>query len=101
MHNSEEVNRSKLTIFNFSEANTLYLLSLVEFSSINEIKRTSNIESYLHALLKATNYSIRVLAYTSSGDGVSSIPIFCATGEDGKFVLKLQNDRKLIKNIVS
>lgn len=39
-------------------------------------------ETYLHGLLKATNYSIRALSYTSTGDGVSSIPIYCATEED-------------------
>ena len=46
------------------------------------MKRTSNMETYLHGLLKATNYSIRALSYTSTGDGVSSIPIYCATEED-------------------
>lgn len=39
-------------------------------------------ETYLHGLLKATNYSIRVLSYTSSGDGLSSIPVYCSTDED-------------------
>ncbi|XP_053686439.1 cell adhesion molecule Dscam2 [Sabethes cyaneus] len=47
-----------------------------------EVKRTSNLETYLHALLKATNYSIQVLSFTLSGDGISSTPIFCATEED-------------------
>lgn len=47
-----------------------------------EIKRTSNLETYLHTLHKATNYSIRVLAYTSSGDGVSSSPVYCITEDD-------------------
>lgn len=46
------------------------------------MKRTSNMETYLHGLLKATNYSIRVLSYTSSGDGLSSIPVYCSTDED-------------------
>ena len=48
----------------------------------NEVKRTSNLETYLHALLKASNYSIRVLAYTSSGDGAHSSAIYCCTEED-------------------
>lgn len=48
----------------------------------NEVKRTSNLETYLHGLYKASNYSIRVLAYTSSGDGSSSSPIYCNTDED-------------------
>lgn len=39
-------------------------------------------ETYLHGLLKATNYSIRVLAFTSSGDGLHSIPVYCSTDED-------------------
>ncbi|XP_058830387.1 cell adhesion molecule Dscam2 isoform X2 [Topomyia yanbarensis] len=47
-----------------------------------EVKRTSNLETYLHALLKATNYSIQVLSFTLSGDGTSSSPIFCVTEED-------------------
>lgn len=48
----------------------------------NEVKRTSNLETYLHALHKATNYSVRVLAYTSSGDGESTQPIYCSTEDD-------------------
>ncbi|XP_025832144.1 Down syndrome cell adhesion molecule-like protein Dscam2 isoform X2 [Agrilus planipennis] len=33
-------------------------------------------------LKKYTNYSITVLAYTSSGDGIRSLPIYCHTEED-------------------
>lgn len=47
-----------------------------------EIKRTSNLETYLHTLHKATNYSIRALAYTSTGDGLASHPLFCLTDDD-------------------
>ena len=36
----------------------------------------------MHGLMKATNYSIRVLAFTSTGDGLHSIPIYCTTDED-------------------
>lgn len=57
---------------------------LVEFASPSEIKRTPNLETYLHTLFKATNYSIKVLAYTSSGDGVSSSAVYCSTEEDRK-----------------
>lgn len=32
--------------------------------------------------MKATNYSVRVLAFTSSGDGLHSIPVYCTTDED-------------------
>lgn len=49
---------------------------------MNEVKRTSSLETYLHALQKAANYSVRVLAYTSSGDGEPSVPIYCHTDDD-------------------
>lgn len=62
--------------------NTNELFS-VDIASNNEIKRTSNLETYLHALYKATNYSVRVLAYTSSGDGISSDSVYCCTEDDG------------------
>jgi hypothetical protein len=48
------------------------------------VKRTSSVETYLHGLLKFTNYSVRLLAYTSVGDGVVSDPVYCATEQDGK-----------------
>lgn len=47
-----------------------------------EVKRTSSSETYLHALLKYTNYSIQVLAYTGAGDGILSPAVFCTTEED-------------------
>lgn len=53
-----------------------------DISITNEVKRTSNLETYLHALHKAMNYSVRILAYTSSGDGVSSPTIYCKTDDD-------------------
>lgn len=53
-----------------------------EANITNEVKKTSKLESYLHALYKATNYSVRVLAYTSAGDGVATSPIYCMTLED-------------------
>lgn len=52
-----------------------------DISVTNEVKRTSNLETYLHALHKATNYSVRILAYTASGDGVSSQKSYCKTLE--------------------
>lgn len=61
---------------------SIYLAFAVDLNTSNEIKRTSNLETYLHALYKASNYSIRVLAYTTAGDGVTSHPIYCATDED-------------------
>ncbi|XP_024944983.1 Down syndrome cell adhesion molecule-like protein Dscam2 isoform X2 [Cephus cinctus] len=54
----------------------------MDISTVGEVKRTSSEETYLHTLYKYTNYSIRVLAYTSAGDGVLSPPIFCTTEED-------------------
>ena len=56
----------------------------MEISTTGEIKKTNGNDTYLHALYKYTNYSIRVLAYTGAGDGVLSDPIYCATQEDGK-----------------
>lgn len=47
-----------------------------------EVKRTSNLETHLYALYKASNYSIKVLAYTSSGDGAASPAIYCSTEDD-------------------
>ncbi|CAG9760392.1 unnamed protein product [Ceutorhynchus assimilis] len=47
-----------------------------------EVKRTQSTETYLHGLQKFTNYSIRVLAYTSAGDGVISDVLYCRTEED-------------------
>ncbi|XP_046991962.1 Down syndrome cell adhesion molecule-like protein Dscam2 [Schistocerca americana] len=48
----------------------------------SEVKRTSSLETYLHGLLKFTNYSIRLLAYTSVGDGILSSSVFCTTEQD-------------------
>uniref|UniRef100_A0A1A9ZZV3 Down syndrome cell adhesion molecule n=2 Tax=Glossina TaxID=44049 RepID=A0A1A9ZZV3_GLOPL len=49
---------------------------------VNQMKRTSNLETYLHTLHKATNYSLRVLAYTATGDGVASQALYCQTEDD-------------------
>lgn len=58
----------------------------VDIASNNEVKRTSNLETYLHALYKATNYSIKVLAYTSAGDGMASNSVYCCTEDDGLYI---------------
>ncbi|XP_047000635.1 Down syndrome cell adhesion molecule-like protein Dscam2 [Schistocerca americana] len=47
-----------------------------------EVKKTTNLETNLHGLAKFTNYSIRVLALTSAGEGIRSNPIHCTTEED-------------------
>lgn len=56
----------------------------VDISTVGEVKKTTSMDTYLHTLYKYTNYSIKVLAYTSAGDGALSPPIFCMTEEDGK-----------------
>ncbi|XP_049839470.1 Down syndrome cell adhesion molecule-like protein Dscam2 [Schistocerca gregaria] len=48
----------------------------------SEVKRTPNLETYLHGLLKFTNYSLRLLAFTNVGDGVMSHAVFCSTEQD-------------------
>ncbi|XP_039276469.1 Down syndrome cell adhesion molecule-like protein Dscam2 [Nilaparvata lugens] len=48
----------------------------------SEVKKTTNLETNLHNLSKFTNYSIRVLAFTTGGEGILSSPIFCNTEED-------------------
>ena len=35
-------------------------------------------------MLKYSNYSIQVLAFTGAGDGLYSVPIDCATHSDGE-----------------
>ncbi|XP_039277671.1 Down syndrome cell adhesion molecule-like protein Dscam2 [Nilaparvata lugens] len=47
-----------------------------------EMKKTTNLETNIHGLHKYSNYSIRVLAFTSSGEGVQSQPVYCMTEED-------------------
>ena len=42
-------------------------------------------EAVLEDLNKFTNYTIRVYAFTSSGNGVSSKAVSVSTQEDGKF----------------
>ncbi|XP_011880275.1 PREDICTED: Down syndrome cell adhesion molecule-like protein Dscam2 isoform X2 [Vollenhovia emeryi] len=47
-----------------------------------EMKITTALTVVLHSLEKYTNYSIQVLAYTRTGDGVTSSPLYCVTEED-------------------
>ncbi|XP_039965640.1 Down syndrome cell adhesion molecule-like protein Dscam2 isoform X1 [Bactrocera tryoni] len=58
------------------------IVNQIDFPAKLEVKRTSNLETYLHTLHKATNYSLRVLAYTATGDGLSSQPLYCQTEDD-------------------
>ncbi|XP_018349045.1 PREDICTED: Down syndrome cell adhesion molecule-like protein Dscam2 isoform X4 [Trachymyrmex septentrionalis] len=47
-----------------------------------EMKITTALTVGLHGLEKYTNYSIQALAYTRTGDGVASSPLYCVTEED-------------------
>ncbi|KAG5331914.1 DSCL protein, partial [Acromyrmex charruanus] len=47
-----------------------------------EMKITTALTVGLHGLEKYTNYSIQVLAYTRTGDGIASSPLYCVTEED-------------------
>lgn len=65
--------------------NYFCLFGLGSYSDL-EIKKTTNLETNLHGLARYANYSIRVLAFTSAGEGVQSKPVFCMTEEDGKLI---------------
>ncbi|KAI5745326.1 hypothetical protein M8J76_010108 [Diaphorina citri] len=54
----------------------------IKSSAKSEFQKTTNLETNLHGLQKFANYSIRVLAFTLSGDGVQSAPVYCMTDED-------------------
>ncbi|XP_046662354.1 Down syndrome cell adhesion molecule-like protein Dscam2 isoform X5 [Homalodisca vitripennis] len=47
-----------------------------------ETKVTNALRTTLLGLHKYTNYSVAVLAFTQSGDGVRSAPVFCRSEED-------------------
>nr|XP_023018250.1 Down syndrome cell adhesion molecule-like protein Dscam2 [Leptinotarsa decemlineata] len=47
-----------------------------------QTKIVSQLRTTISGLRKYTNYSLTVLSYTSSGDGVRSAPVFCQTEED-------------------
>lgn len=49
-----------------------------------ETKVTTLLRTTIPGLRKYTNYSITVMAFTISGDGVRSPSVFCHTDEDGK-----------------
>jgi hypothetical protein len=48
-----------------------------------ESRKTTALMAMLNSLRRFTNYSIQVLAFTRVGDGITTKPIICATGEDG------------------
>ncbi|XP_050296010.1 cell adhesion molecule Dscam2 isoform X2 [Anthonomus grandis grandis] len=47
-----------------------------------QTKMVTQMRTTISGLRKFTNYSMTVLAYTSSGDGVRSSPVYCQTEED-------------------
>ncbi|XP_049817554.1 Down syndrome cell adhesion molecule-like protein Dscam2 [Aethina tumida] len=47
-----------------------------------QTKIITQLRTTISGLRKYTNYSMTVLAYTSTGDGVRSMPVFCQTEED-------------------
>lgn len=49
-------------------------------------KKTASSDTVLHGLQKFTNYTMQVLATTSGGDGVRSVPIHCQTEQDGNLI---------------
>lgn len=56
------------------------------FADVKKVHTTNSYNAILDNLLKFTNYSITVLAFTSAGDGASSQAIYCHTDEDGKII---------------
>ncbi|KYN00441.1 hypothetical protein ALC62_08745 [Cyphomyrmex costatus] len=46
-----------------------------------ETKVSHALSTVLHSLSPYTNYTVQVLAYTRAGDGVTSTPVSCTTGE--------------------
>lgn len=40
----------------------------------------------INTLLKYTNYSLSVSAFTKPGEGVRSNPVYCRTEEDGNVI---------------
>ena len=62
----------------------VYIINVLGSTSDVEIKKTTNLETNLHGLAKFSNYSVRVLAFTSAGEGVRSSPVHCTTEEDGE-----------------
>jgi Fibronectin type III domain len=53
------------------------------------VAKTTNQYLTIENLKKYTNYSVWVLAFTKSGDGVKTNPLFCTTHEDGRFSFPL------------
>lgn len=52
-------------------------------------RKTTAMTIVLTGLMKYTNYSVQVLAFTRVGDGALSRAIYCQTEEDGTTLLIL------------
>lgn len=60
-----------------------WLLIVIGVPGETKVKKSTGMETNIHGLSPYSNYSFKVLGFTSSGDGVESIPIYCFTKEDG------------------
>ncbi|KAK5637805.1 hypothetical protein RI129_000012, partial [Pyrocoelia pectoralis] len=60
----------------------LLIIVLVNDKDDQQTKVIQQLRTTITGLRKYTNYSITVLAYTASGDGVRSEPVYCHTEED-------------------
>lgn len=67
----------------FIEPKITTLMQLFLDKDDQQTKVIQQLRTTITGLRKYTNYSITVLAYTSSGDGVRSEPVYCHTEEDG------------------
>ena len=47
---------------------------------------TPDLEMSLNYLARYQNYTVQVAALTRKGEGVKSVPIYCRTKEDGKYI---------------
>ena len=66
---------------------------------VPKISRLSTVTTVLENLLKYSNYSIQVLAFTGAGDGLYSVPIDCATHSDGEGPPCTCSDTSILKII--
>ena len=65
--------------------------------TVPKISRLSTVTTVLENLLKYSNYSIQVLAFTGAGDGLYSVPIDCATHSDGERTLQLCGNTAILR----
>lgn len=72
------VRKAKLLLYYY------VLINLILDNEDQQTKIVNQLRTTISGLRKYTNYSMTVLAYTTSGDGVRSTPVYCQTEEDGK-----------------